>query len=130
MTLSCPKCEGSMRPRSVDGINIHRCEGCGGVWVQHVDLEFMADTREWADQADTGDANVGRTQNTKQSVACPSCRGARMIHMVDYEQPHVGFEHCQVCGGVYLDAGELRDLAEIKMSERFRGAWKRLRKKS
>lgn len=128
MSLACPKCEGTLKVRSVDGINIHRCDSCAGILVQRVDLEFIADTRNWADNADTGDEDVGKTHDPQDSLSCPSCK-SRMIHMVDYDQPHIGFEHCQICGGVYLDAGELRDMAELKLSERFRAIWCRLRKK-
>ena len=33
-----------------------------------------------------------------------------MIRMVDFDQTHIWFEHCTVCGGNFLDAGEFRDL--------------------
>ena len=50
-----------------------------------------------------------------------------MIHMIDADQQHVGFEACTVCGGVFLDAGELTDLAEFTNSEKFKSFWRRLK---
>jgi Zn-finger nucleic acid-binding protein len=32
-----------------------------------------------------------------------------MIRMVDRHQPHIWYESCPVCFGVYMDAGEFRD---------------------
>ena len=35
-----------------------------------------------------------------------------MIAMVDVEQPEIRFESCKFCYGRFLDAGELRTLAD------------------
>jgi Zn-finger nucleic acid-binding protein len=32
-----------------------------------------------------------------------------MIRMVDRHQPHIWYESCPVCFGIYMDAGEFRE---------------------
>jgi len=43
-----------------------------------------------------------------------------MIRMVDSEQPHIWFEACKTCNGVFLDAGEFTDLKERTLLDRLK----------
>ena len=43
-----------------------------------------------------------------------------MIRMVDSEQPHIWFEACKTCNGVFLDAGEFIDLKDRTLLDRLR----------
>jgi len=43
-----------------------------------------------------------------------------MSSVVDKRQPHISFETCDQCQGSFLDAGELRDLANLTLGEFFR----------
>ena len=44
------------------------------------------------------------------------------------KQPHIQELACTVCGGVLLDAGELKDLSEFTLGERVKGLFGRLKK--
>jgi hypothetical protein len=37
--------------------------------------------------------------------------------MTDHHQPHIHFESCTVCYGVFFDAGEFRDYKEQTLGE-------------
>ena len=37
--------------------------------------------------------------------------------MTDHNQPHIKFESCTVCYGVFFDAGEFRDYKELTLTE-------------
>ena len=52
-------------------------------------------------------------------MPCPKC-STQMIRMVDLDQTHIWFEHCTVCGGNYLDAGEFRDLMKEDWLDHFK----------
>jgi Zn-finger nucleic acid-binding protein len=43
-----------------------------------------------------------------------------MIRMVDHQQPHIHFESCTLCHGVFFDAGEFRDYKEVTVAEWFK----------
>ena len=43
-----------------------------------------------------------------------------MIQMAFPEQPHIKYEMCSVCNGLFLDAGEFKDLQETSFAERIK----------
>jgi hypothetical protein len=43
-----------------------------------------------------------------------------MIQMTDHKQPHIKYESCTVCYGVFFDAGEFRDYKEVTLAESVR----------
>ena len=51
-----------------------------------------------------------------------------MVRMVDHQQPHIWFEGCSVCGGVYLDAGEFKDFKDYGVLDFFRRLFVRERR--
>ncbi len=119
--MNCPKCLAAMQVVGVQGGEIDRCTGCGGLWFDMLEDE---DLLALAAEIDTGDAAVGRQNNNIDRISCPKCSsGQPLIRMVDPAQPHIWFESCTVCYGKFFDAGEYRDLAEFTL-----GDWlKRLR---
>lgn len=119
--MICPKCQSAMQAVRVEGGEIDRCSGCGGLWFDMLEDE---DLLALAAEIDTGDPEVGRRHNSIDRISCPKCSDTQpMIRMVDPAQPHIWFESCTVCYGKFFDAGEYRDLARFTL-----GDWlKRLR---
>lgn len=56
-------------------------------------------------------------------ISCPR-DGTGMIHLKHHRQTHVGYEQCYLCGGVFLDAGELDDLSSFTVVERIKQMFK------
>ena len=61
-----------------------RCKHCGHEWIRRTDTI---------------------------PVKCPKCH-TLMGKMVDNDQPHILYESCDICYGVFFDAGEFRDYKE------------------
>lgn len=117
--IACPKCAAAMEQVTVGEVEIDRCRGCGGLWLDAMEKERLLASKESVDAADTGEQKVGKELDDQTNIHCPRDR-SRMFHMVDLRQRHVGYESCQICGGVFLDAGELHDLANFTLLERIR----------
>ena len=66
---------------------------------------------EGSESIDIGDPKVGQDNDMISRIGCPAC-GAGMIRMVDNKQPHIRYEACTTCYGVYFDAGEFKDYKE------------------
>lgn len=118
--MICPKCAATMQPIQHGGVEVDRCSGCQGLWFdafEHEELRELAGS----DAIDAGPAPTG-TQATA-TVSCPRCDVA-MIRMVVAGQPHIAYESCGVCHGVYFDAGEFRDFREETFGERLRASFK------
>jgi PAT family beta-lactamase induction signal transducer AmpG len=117
--MRCPKCRADMEQVDFEGTEIDRCETCSGIWFDAGEIELMQ-SKEAAASLDTGDASIGKAHNTNDQYPCPRCSGA-MVRVVDSKQTHIWYETCSSCSGSFLDAGELRDLATVSISDFFKG---------
>lgn len=116
--MDCPKCESTMRLVSFHGVAAERCTKCAGLWLAARAHEKLA-RMEGSEALDSGDAEVGKGYDKQGRIRCPVCRSP-LVRMVDSRQPHVWFESCAACGGVFFDAGEFKDLKEHTLADFFR----------
>ncbi len=124
--LACPKCGAALEAVRYASLEIDRCTGCHGMWFDACELDRALAT-PGAEDLDDGDASVGRRHDGQQRVKCPLC-AVPMIRMAHMQQHHVWFETCGTCGGAWLDAGELRDLAVYDLFDRIRDLFTRTRR--
>jgi Zn-finger nucleic acid-binding protein len=116
----CPRCVCPMDHIHVGLIDIDRCPCCGGVWLDYGELTKLRSNETAMRALDVGPARAARLRHVVGALRCP--RDQRPLeHAADIEQPHVSVEHCFYCRGLFLDAGELRDLGEITLREWLRG---------
>ncbi len=105
--MQCPKCNSEMETVAYEGIDAQRCTACQGMWfdlMTHERLKAIGGS----ESIDVGSKQVGEQYNKVGAINCPVC-SARLIRMVDQAQPHIWYEACTVCYGVFFDAGEFRD---------------------
>ena len=116
--MLCPKCKHYMKPIQFRDVEVDRCTSCFGIWFdsfEHEDLKHMAGS----EVIDIGDPEIGTEQNQKTRIFCPQCR-TLMMSETDHQQPHIHYERCPQCKGVYFDAGEFRDYKKLTITEFFR----------
>jgi uncharacterized protein len=118
-TRSCVRCGTSLSPTTVGSVEVDVCPGCGGLWLDHQELQQLA---EMSDDALDGlralirkgehkGAGAKRTDEGRLDAPCPACAGKLTHAMVGA----VSLEACSGCAGVFLDAGELdRATAEVR----------------
>jgi Zn-finger nucleic acid-binding protein len=116
--MRCPKCRADMEQIEIDGTEIDRCSSCHGLWFDAGELGKVR-TREAAAVLDIGDVATGKEQNKIENYRCPRCAGP-MHRLVDPQQTHIWFEQCGSCQGSFFDAGELKDLATVSVSDFFK----------
>jgi hypothetical protein len=88
-------------------------------------VEALKDIRG-SQAIDTG--SPGKAMNQITQINCPRCN-VPMKHAVDVDQNHIGFETCGQCKGIYLDAGEFRDLKSYTIIDYVRGLVSSLKRK-
>jgi Zn-finger nucleic acid-binding protein len=115
--LKCPKCELAMQPIEYQGVEIDRCPGCFGLWFDAFEHEELKEL-SGSESIDFADAQLG-PETPVPRVACPRCAVA-MFPMVVAGQPHIVYEACGVCHGVFFDAGEFRDFRDETFGEKLR----------
>ncbi len=108
--MKCPKCRQLMERLAHQQIEIERCTHCKGIWFDMLEQEDLK-VIEGSEAIDVGDRALGRKHNQIGDIKCPIC-STRMLRMVDLRQPHIWYESCPVCYGVFFDAGEFQDYKE------------------
>lgn len=123
--LTCPKCSQAMEKVPFAGITVDRCVSCRGIWFDAREQERLKEAKG-SESIDAGDPGPA-TSPKKGKVMCPVCN-TPMIVMTDHRQPHIQFESCTVCYGVFFDAGEFRDYKEVTLGESIRKLFGRRKK--
>jgi PAT family beta-lactamase induction signal transducer AmpG len=116
--MRCPKCRADMEPVEYEGTEIDRCTICNGIWFDAGEIHVLRD-KQAAAAIDTGDARTGKQSNAIDRYQCPRCSGD-MLRVVDPRQTHIWYETCGSCNGSFLDAGELRDLSAVTITDFFK----------
>lgn len=120
MHLHCPNCAGVMDRFELAQFCVDRCPACGGVWLDASELERVKAIKGAAQRLDAGTRSRAGGSGTRQARRCPRDQSP-LEARADAKQAHVIVDRCPACLGVFLDAGELRDLAEHTLAERIRG---------
>lgn len=116
--MQCPKCNGQMEKVPYNGIEVDRCSECAGIWFDMLEADKLK-ALQGSESIDTGDPKKGAEMDKKQNINCPKC-STPMISMVDRTQPHIHFESCTVCYGLFFDAGEFSDYKHETLMDFFR----------
>ncbi len=124
--MNCPKCSAAMEKVQYESIEVDRCTDCKGIWFDMLEQEHLK-ALEGSEEIDIGDPEVGKQTNIVDRIACPVC-DTPMIRMVDGRQPHIWFESCTVCYGVFFDAGEFRDYKQETILDFFKDLFSQKRK--
>jgi uncharacterized protein len=105
--MRCPRCEGVLlidQPGNDPDAEVQRCRACGGLWFGPGSL-----TRVLAVAAE--DLKV-LDDAERTALTCPRC--AKPLHRFQYPQTLVRVDMCRRCAGLWLDAGELREIKAVR----------------
>ena len=116
--MECPKCNADMGKITYEKIQVDRCTNCKGIWFNMLEHEHLKAIED-SESIDIGEPKVGKEYNKIDKIDCPVCH-TLMIRMVDREQPHIRYEACNSCYGVFFDAGEFRDYKEETILDFFK----------
>ena len=126
--MNCPKCNATMELVTFESVTVDRCTGCKGIWFDANEQRQLKEMKG-SEVIDTGDVSTGKKMDKITNIKCPRCHGP-MIRMVDVDQNHIDYEACTTCYGIFLDAGEFKDLKDYTMSEYLRGMFGGNKKKA
>jgi len=123
--MNCPKCNSGMEKIEYHTIEVDRCTNCNGIWFDMLEAEQLKGIKG-SEHIDIGDPNLGEKYNKIDKIKCPKCK-ALMVKMVDNHQPHIWYESCVICYGMFFDAGEFRDFKEENILDFFKDIFQKPR---
>jgi uncharacterized protein len=115
--MICPRCSSELQVMTLDGVPVHECRQCRGVWFERGELNQVADETTpdlaWIDFELWKDQELFNV--AESALRCPADgQGMAAIH---YGDTGVVVDHCVKCGGVWLDAGEFENLIQALKDE-------------
>jgi hypothetical protein len=123
--VNCPACGRTLTTTQIGELQVDVCAGgCGGIWFDHFELKKVDEPSESA-----GETLLDVERDPALSVDmearrdCPRCNdGTVMMRHYTSVKRRVTMDECPQCAGVWLDAGELRDIRSEFPSEEARHA--------
>jgi uncharacterized protein len=110
----CPACGHGLVERTIDDLTVDACDGgCGGIWFDNGEITEVDDRDETTGAALTEIAEqwASEVDHTRKR-ACPRCEGILMLKRQFGPRQPVEIDECPGCGGIWLDAGELKAIRE------------------
>jgi Zn-finger nucleic acid-binding protein len=102
--VKCVKCEGKLVTVRVDDVDVDQCDRCGGIWFDAHELERVLGRGHIEPLIKRGHA---RPEDDARRGHCPRCRGEGYLVQIAGPRAQVHIDICAVCGGKWLDGGEL-----------------------
>jgi Zn-finger nucleic acid-binding protein len=107
--MDCLKCEGKLRQVEVDGVVVDQCELCSGIWFDSGELRRVLGMKS-VDGLQSPAA--GHPGDDQKRGSCPRCGGPGQLVQVASLISDIHVDTCAVCGGQWLDGGELAILRQ------------------
>ncbi len=101
--MQCPRCKSDLIVVEFDDIELDSCPECGGLWFDRGEMELLA--AKCGCVVDVLSARSG-AHVEEARVKCPTCRRTMEKRLFGTGEPVIG-DVCLICGGLWLDAGEL-----------------------
>lgn len=107
--FSCPACVTPMRVWRFNGAAVNECRVCGGLWIEHEQMDRLGKMPKLPKRLRTPLAlDDSRIQYLGGSRSCPKGCG----DLVEMEVKQTPVDICPACKGLFLDRGELNKLLE------------------
>ena len=122
--MKCPVCANQMVEQDFGGVRVDVCvNGCKGIWFDWFELSKLDENNEGFGKALKAAIQEPRTNDeSRNKLICPKCGIPMHVHKYQSSKD-VNTDECYLCGGFFLDPGELPAIRESFMSEEEREAY-------
>ncbi len=104
----CPACQQPLVAFELDGVEIDRCVGCQGIWLDAGELEWIAHLAR-VPQGGLSQALLNARGERGGKRRCPRCR--RQLRKVALDRPEaLEIDRCPHGDGLWFDWGEMETL--------------------
>ncbi len=120
--MKCPACPNQLQQMTVGDVTVDVCKGgCGGIWFDNFELKKFDEPRESAGEALLDiERDKGFVVDLNKKRNCPKCSDIVMMRHFFSVKKQVTVDECPACAGIWLDAGELRQIRSMFNTEQER----------
>ncbi|MBW1879412.1 MAG: zf-TFIIB domain-containing protein [Deltaproteobacteria bacterium] len=104
--MHCAKCQGQIETMDVDGVEVDRCDQCGGFWFDAKELDHVLKHGKAALLAHGDGTGFTPGAEDRATAICPRCL-TPLVRVDSLAVEGLHYDECAGCGGVWLDRGEL-----------------------
>lgn len=105
--MKCPRCNVTLKLEKYRGIEVDKCSGCEGMWLDHPELGELED-KVFDEGLVKG---TMRFTSNSGDLLCPTC--GKHMHWFRYRHYNLELDFCEEEHGFWLDKGEERRVLEI-----------------
>ncbi len=116
--MNCPVCSALMKEKDFGGVKVDVCEdGCKGLWFDWVELGKLDEQNEGCGAALQAALAYPRVNDEGRGpLKCPKCQAPMHTHTYASSK-ETNVDECYVCGGFFLDSGELKQIRDTFMTD-------------
>lgn len=105
--MNCPGCRTKLDTDTYHGVEVNPCGLCKGVWLDHKEIDEVFGVQELPEKLLLVAGEKPVVSVPEGSRTCPRCTEFLTLVEVD----GIRIEVCSHCHGLFLDSGELEQLA-------------------
>ena len=112
--MNCPLGDAQLETKTVNQTSVQTCPQCGGMFLEHGQLNKVADRTPGDLEYSTVDLDSGQHSDSHGVINCP--RDNTPMVKVDFNvDSSIILDYCKSCSGFWLDGGELARInAQVK----------------
>lgn len=123
--MRCPVCHIELSQMTIANLTVDVCrDGCGGIWFDIYEITRVDEPHEKAGAALEAIKGRALAEPADENIVlpCPNqrCAGTALRRHYHSVKKNAHVHECPSCGGVWLDAGELKKLRSEYLSEQER----------
>lgn len=117
--MHCPACSRTLRELEIAGFTVDVCDGgCGGIWFDQFEVARFDEPHESEGESLIDVArDPSLTVDHSRRHNCPKCSDSVMARHFWSARKQVEIDECYVCGGFWLDCGELGSIRRLFNSD-------------
>ncbi len=104
--MHCPRCQTDLIVVEYHDIELDYCPECEGLWFDSGEMELVASQMGGSIE---GVVPQRRAETREAKLKCPECRKSMDKRLLGASDPVIA-DVCPLCGGLWLDHGELEQV--------------------
>ena len=113
--MKCPRTRTTLTTIEIEGIKVEISEACGGVWFDNYELQKFDEVHEKGGEilVELMEKYRSDSIDLSQRINCPHHTDIVMTRHYFSPLRQIEIDLCPMCGGVWLDAGELAKIRKL-----------------